>query len=183
MKTVRKILFILIASAVLASCSDAVKYEAFPSISDNNIKKRLNINAEVTCQALAMNDGDVIHFTDKTSCNLSKNVTIGLHGNVNLLKNLYQPKNFELLNGYFELFDNTQYSYLFGDFRGQGYKEFDKFRIWGVIDVKYGKGIFEADEGELQVVLSGTLNPGDALTMKYTIQVTGFIEKKILTSN
>ena len=178
MKTVRKILFALIAFALLASCSDAVKYQAVPSIPDISLLKRLNVYAELTCQILEMNDGDAIHFTDKTSCNLSEDITFGLHGKVNLLNNMYQPKKFELLNGYFELFDNTQNSYLSGDFQGQGYKENSEFKIWGIIDVTYGKGIFEADDGELQVVISGTLDPGDDKTMKYTIQIYGCIEKK-----
>ena len=47
----------------------------------------------------------------------------------------------------------------------------------GIINVNYGKGVFEADRGELRVTIIGTINSGIDHTMTYTIQAGGFIEK------
>ena len=130
MKTVIKILFMLMPVALLANCSDPVKNEGIYPVQDNSITKNLNINAELTCQAFEMNEGDVIHFAGKTRCNLSENVTFALHSNVNQLNNLNQGREFELLDGYFELSDDTYNSVLSGDFQGQAYTEYNEIKIW-----------------------------------------------------
>lgn len=177
MKTVRKILLMLMAVALLANCSDPVKKEGIYPVQDNRIKKNLNIDAELTCQAFEVNEVDVIHFAGKTWCNLSENITFALHSNVYQLNNLNQGREFELLNGYFELSDDTDNSILSGDFQGQAYTEFNEIKIWGIINVNYGKGAFEADGGELRITIVGTINSGIDHTMTYTLQAGGFIEK------
>ena len=171
-------IFVCIASTCLAACSDPVEREPIQPFVATGTLTPLTITAQLTCPDFDMSDGCSFDVTGKTSCNLSENIRIGLHGNLNVINQLTQAVELELSNGYFELFDDDQFSYLGGNFQGKVYRSSNELKVGGIITVNYGKGKFQANDGELQVTIFGILNTQNEPTLNITIDIEGFIENK-----
>ncbi len=168
-------IFALIASALIAGCDPP--HFGDPEPIEPATRTPLNIKAQITCSNFDMKDGCVFDVTGNTSCNLSECVKIGLHGDLNEINQLTEGLELEFRNGYFELIDDDRFSYLAGNFEGSVYKSFNELKVGGLIEVNYGQGTFEADNGELNVSIIGVLDEHDESKMNLHIDIKGFIEK------
>jgi len=165
----------LIAIAFIAGC-DSPRY-GDPQPVEPSTRTPLNIKSQITCANFDMKDGCNFDVTGNTSCNLSECIKIGLHGDLNEINQLPQALELEFRNGYFELIDDDQFSYLAGNLEGTVIRSNNDLKVSGLIAVKYGQGTFDADAGELMVSIIGIPDQNDESLMNLHIDIKGFIKK------
>ena len=180
MTTRKRILFALFSLAFLASCLEAEESVLNDDAQNYSIKKIVDIQAELTCQPVDLKKGISIQFSGKTTYNLYKTASFAFTG---YITDINEAGEYEISNGYFELYRETSKCFLKGYFLGLGFKNIDEFRITALIDVYTGTGMFEANGGKLQLEIVCTYASEPDQPMNYTINVSGFLENKIQIVN
>jgi hypothetical protein len=177
MKTVKRIVFTLIALIVTISCNEPW---GGPRNGDIANYERLTIHAEVSDAEIpvVVKEGFEIDLCGAASaCNLSDQTCFSM---IALIKNLDATGKFDIQEGEIELLVENTFCNLTGSFSGQGSKIGNNFEIAAIINVNCGTGSFQADAGELRLTIIGTLPEGDDQTMDYELDIDGYLERKIL---
>jgi len=183
MKPAKELIYTLIAISILVCRCYPVDVSIPSTISDKIIKNPFNINAGFTGKPIDFADGNAVCFANKTSCNLADNVRFLLQAVSVLQQHQNLNDHFEFIDGIFELYDDRYQSYLTGTFKGNGFNSSTGFKIYGIVDIDSGTGIFEANSGVLRVVISGHINPENKDSMNYSILIGGFFGFNTETSS
>ena len=177
MKTVKKIVFTLIALILTISC-DKPEWNG-PRGGDTFDYKRLTIHAEVSDAEIPVVVAEGIEMDlsgTSSACNLSDQACFSMTA---LIRNLDATGKFEIQEGELELSAEVTGCNLTGSFSGNGSKIGNNFEIAATINVSCGTGSFKADDGQLQMTIRGTLPEGNDQTMDYELDIDGYLEKKI----
>lgn len=76
---------------------------------------------------------------------------------------------------------NLRFRTVGGSLKGAGFRNATNFEINATIDVTYGRGVFKADGGELQLTITGKVPSVNDEYMKYELEIDGNLKRKIPT--
>ena len=166
MKTVKRVLSLIVAVALMASCSES---EQDPKSSTEIEYQTLDLNATLSGQPVKMVEGSTVVFTGSSNCNLSDNTCVALSGVVRNLQN----GNYQIKNGTLRIMSETTGCYLIGEFQGWGKNFINDMNLSALINVNCGTGVFEADGGELDLKITQMDVNGN-----FAAEIHGFIERE-----
>ena len=167
MKTVKRILSLIVAVAIAAACSDP---DSKPSTEIGPEYRTLDLSATLSGQPVKLVEGSTFSFMGNSNCNLSDNTCVAISGVVRNLQN----GNYQIKNGTLRIMSETNGCYLIGEFQGWGKNDFiSDIKLGALVQVTCGTGVFEADGGELDLAISRIDENGKLLT-----EVHGFIERQ-----
>lgn len=169
MKTVKKVVFILIALVTIAACTpEEITYK-------NVTPNKTNFHLEATATQNIQDPQGNLHleFTEISECNLAESILIVLDSKRKVLND---RGDFMIPEGNIDFLVPNIGCSLVATFYGKGIIEEDQLILNATIDVEYGTGALSADGGELSLNIVGVQTP-DQL-MKYTIEIDGHLENR-----
>lgn len=170
MKTVKKVVTILIALIVIGACDPIETKPKYKNVTSK--KTNFHLEATVTENSAGLRDELHLEFTEISECNLAESMLVILDSKLRTLNEHHSD--FRVREGSIDFFIPNSGCYMVANFDGKGIISDDNLVLNATIYIEYGTGTFWGYGGELSLQIVGVQTP-DQL-MKYSIEIDGNLE-------